>query len=117
MKAADRSDVFFMAVLAVLFATAGSIFFGRAVADAGFWISLVSIAPTVVILNLMRRPISELDRLPRFISWFSMGVAAAVSIALIGGLDFNLWDFIWFGGALALFDLIGEHFSAKRELE
>ena len=117
MRLADRSDVFFIAVLAVLFGTAAVIFFGRAVTEPHFWITLLSIVPAILLLNLMRGPLRGLDRLPRFVSWFSMGVAAAVCIALIGGRDFILLDFVWYGFALALFDLAGERFFAKDEAE
>ena len=77
----------------------------------------MSVIPAVLIASLMRDPIAKMGRLPRFVSWFTLGVTAGVFVALVGGHDFGLIDFIWFGIALAVIDFIGERFFPKQEVE
>ena len=77
----------------------------------------MSIIPAVLIASYMRDPIAKTGRLPRFIAWFALGVTAGVFVALVGGRDFGLIDFIWFGIVLAVIDFIAERFFSKQELE
>ena len=77
----------------------------------------MSVIPAILIASLMQGPIAKMGRLPRFVSWFTLGVTVGGFVALVGGHDFSLIDFIWFGIALAVIDFIGDRFFPKQELE
>lgn len=83
MNALKRSDFWFGIVLAVFFALAAFVFFGSAVMDSNFWLYLVAIIGFSALGSFVRGPLGNLDRTPRYILWFSIGVTMAVTVSLL----------------------------------
>lgn len=120
MRTFDRSDLWFGVVLAPIFALvalAALIVLGDVVTGPSFWSFLVPYLGLCIFVSLVRGPLGKLGRAPRFAAWFCIGIAATALFASSKGETFHLGVAAGIGLALAIIDLLVEHFRSKREAE
>jgi hypothetical protein len=118
VKALDRSDLWFGAVVAALFVLASLTLFAPITTDSGFWVRVIlPWLPFWIITSVMRGPLRELKRVPRFVCCFCIGVTGAVFFLLARGEQLTLAIAAGSGLGLAVLDALLEYFDRKRETE
>jgi hypothetical protein len=70
-----------------------------------------------IAISIVRRPIDRLGRGPRFLAWFLFGTVSAALFTFSWGDPFNPGLAAGMGLALAIVDLVTDHFRQKREAE
>jgi peptidoglycan/LPS O-acetylase OafA/YrhL len=70
-----------------------------------------------IAMSIVRRPIERLSRRPRFLAWFLFGTVSAALFTFSWGDPMNPAVAAGMGLALAIIDLVTEHFHRKRDAE
>lgn len=112
MRNLDRSDLWFGAVVAALFALVVAVFYGPLASR--MWPQLLAYTGLVWFVSLMRRPIGRLGRVARFAAWFCIGAAAGVFFPRGDGQGFTVAGALSLGLGLAIGDFISEWFAARK---
>ena len=115
MKAIRNEDLWFGIVLIILFGMAGITLFGPILLRIEGWLQLAGVVPAIGAIAFMRPHLDELDRIPRFVGWFSLGVTSAVWMALFDAIELVPIYIVLYGLLLATADLIAERFSSNEE--
>jgi hypothetical protein len=114
VRALDRQGQWLTAFFIAIFGLQVVALLVGVVSDRSFWAALLPCAPLWLIANVMRAPLRSLDRMPRFIAWFCIGVSGVTFFQFGKGEGFDLALTVGFGLALALAEFITAHFETRR---
>jgi hypothetical protein len=114
VRALDRPAQGLTAFYIALFAIPPVALLVGIASERSFWVTILSWAPLYLIAFVMRDPLRRLERAPRFVAWFCIGVTGATFFALGSGRDFTLAIAVGMGLAVALGDLVGTFWSARK---
>lgn len=120
MKKVDHADILFGVVFGLIavgvFALYAIVAWDSATSSS-FQSRFLPMIGLLIAVAVVRRPIERLSRGPRFLAWLLFGTVSAALFTLGWGDPINPALAAGMGLALAMLDLITEHFRQKREAD